>query len=124
MLELLKRHKKTEQKPVYGSQACGKRAKVMMIDELASSPKEPAISIEYHGIENVERRRQIENSMHLNRLAEIADGYSEEEALIICNIFAKKYPHALYSTLIKEHASLLGFKNGVNELNVRYMERN
>lgn len=77
------------------------------------------MSEEYISSAKVER----ENNMHKKKLLEMCESYSEDEVAIACSVFARRFPDAMYSALSEEHRNMVEMVNGVNSLNVSYMEK-
>lgn len=77
------------------------------------------MSEEYISSEKVER----ENNLHKKKLLEMCESYSEDEVRIACSVFARRFPDAMYTALSEEHKNMVEMVNGVNNLNVSYMEK-
>lgn len=65
-----------------------------------------------------------ESLMHQKKLAEICNGYSEEEAIIICKVFAQRFPDIMHKALSVEHQNMVTMIEHVHKLNQKYEERN
>lgn len=63
------------------------------------------------------------NAIHKAKLLEISNGYSIEDAEIVCAVFARKFPDAMYTALNNEHKNMATLLTGVDQLHLSYMEK-
>ena len=66
-------------------------------------------------------KKETEDDMHHKKLLEICDSYSEDEVIIACSVFARKFPGVMYDSLAKEHKNMTVIIQGFNDLNREYL---
>ena len=74
-----------------------------VVTEVPSFLKEPALT------------KPDENAKHFEKLLEMAKAMDEEEAAIVCGIFARKYPNVMLLTLSAEINSLRLLRDEVSK---------
>ena len=64
-----------------------------------------------------------ENIVHKRKLIDISEGFSEDEAKIVCEVFSRRFPAVMYAALADEHASLIDLITGMRKLETNYQGR-
>lgn len=66
---------------------------------------------------------KAENIVHKRKLIDISEGFSEDEAKIVCEVFSRRFPAVMYAALADEHASLVDLIAGMRKLETNYQGR-
>ena len=64
-----------------------------------------------------------ENNFHKKKLMEICENYTEEEALIACRVFARKFPGIMHTSLCDEHQNMAAMISVINKSQIAYMDK-
>lgn len=68
-------------------------------------------------------QNKAENIVHKRKLIDISEGFSEDEAKIVCEVFSRRFPAVMYAALADEHASLVDLIAGMRKLETNYQGR-
>lgn len=73
----------------------------------------------YHLSEKARR----ENELHKKKLLELCENYTEDEAIVICKVFARKFPGIMHTSLCDEHQNMAAMISVINQSQIAYMDK-
>ena len=78
------------------------------------------VTAEMHHLSEKARR---ENELHKKKLLELCENYTEDEAIIICKVFARKFPGIMHTSLCDEHQNMAAMISVINKSQIAYMDK-
>lgn len=84
---------------------------------------ESKIIMERSDADQLKKSNEEQSMTHSRKLMEISEAYDEHDAIIICRIFARRFPDIMYESLKDEHDAMVELIAGINQMNGVYSEK-